>query len=140
MSTHSWRTEIDLPKNQVWELLSEHYADIYKMHPGVRISNQVEGTPSLGLGQERVCHMYDGNRAQERITAHEEGKLLAIELVDSTLPMQKFSADFKLTEIAQGRTAVDMSVEVKGKGFLTVAFASHGAKNRTADYEGLKGP
>ncbi len=100
MSTHSWETEIDLPIEKVWNLLSDQYADIYKMHPGVKISTQVEGAPASGVGQERICEFYDGNRAHERITALEEGTLLALDLIDGTLPVEKFSAAFNLSKLA----------------------------------------
>lgn len=118
MSKNSWTTRIELPKDKVWELLSNNYADIYKMHPGVEKSTQVEGTPTLGTGQERVCNMYSGDWAQERITTHQEGNLLSIAVIDSSLPVEKFTAEWILTKVTENSTDVTTTIDITGKGFF----------------------
>ena len=141
MSKSSWKVEINLPIDQVWKLLSDNYADIYKMHPGVNKSYQVENTPTLGVGQERVCQMYDGNSAQERIIAHEEGKLLALSIVEATFPIEKFIAEFHLSELTDNRTLVTMKVDVIGKGFfklLSPLMALKSKQGVTKVLEGLE--
>jgi hypothetical protein len=59
--------EIAHDADTVWSLLA-NFADTFVYHPIVESSLSLNGLQT-GLGAERQCVMYDGNRVAERITA-----------------------------------------------------------------------
>ncbi len=110
MATITINRTVDAPLDRVWALLSD-FGSIHRYHPGVESSPITDGTPSSGVGSERVCNLYDGNHLTERVTESVQGKRLAIEVVDSSMPMKTAGGTFVLQPAGPNRTEVAMTME-----------------------------
>ena len=109
MTTLSATRDIDAPLSIVWQTLSD-FGGVHKFSATVEASPITDGTPSSGVGAERVCTMCDGNRIEERVTASVEDSLLGIKIVSSSMPLKSAEARFDLVANAAGGTQVTMTM------------------------------
>ncbi len=77
---------IRIPAPRVWAALAD-FQGVHRFHP--RIERAELLTPqSCGVGAERECRMYGGrDHVRERIVEWQEGRSLAVTILDSTLPI-----------------------------------------------------
>ncbi len=113
MSTLTVSRSLPFPVQKVWEVLAD-FGGIHRFSGGVEASPINEGTPETGVGAERHCKLYDGNHIQERITEFVENKRLALEVFDSSMPLQSATGVFDLEPTGNGCTiTMTMSYVVK---------------------------
>ena len=114
VATITLKRTVDTPIERVWEVLSD-FGEIHRFHPGVKSSPITDGTPSSGVGAERVCHLYDGNHLTERVTESVDQRKLAIDVVDSSMPMKTANGTFEVQTAADGKTEVSLTMAYKLK-------------------------
>ena len=114
MSVVTVSRAIPAPAKRVWEVIAD-FGAIHRFHPYVERSPIVEGTRSTGLGAERVCHFYDGNRVHERVVELEEGKLLSIEVLGGTMPLAEAVARIEITPRDDAATDVSFTMDYTPK-------------------------
>ena len=114
MSVVTASREIAAPVSKVWATLSD-FGGIHRYNASVESSPINEGTPSSGLGAERICYLYDGNQIQERVVESVDEKKLSIEIFETSMPLKNARGVFTLTALPTGgtRVAVSMHYEVK---------------------------
>ena len=94
----------------VWSALAD-FGGIYRFSAGVESSPIIEGTPTEGVGAERNCVLYDGNFIKERVTESIERRALAIEVVETSMPMKSVNARFEVSETSSGGARVDAALD-----------------------------
>ncbi|MCO4746122.1 MAG: SRPBCC family protein [Proteobacteria bacterium] len=110
MASITLNRTVDAPVERVWGVLSD-FGGIHRYHPGVETSPITAGTPSSGVGSERVCNLYDGNNLRERVTESVHGKRLVIEVVDSSMPMKSAGGAFDLRATGEGKTELTITMD-----------------------------
>ncbi len=110
MANITLKRTIGVPIERVWEVLSD-FGSVHRYHPGVETSPIKEGTPTSGVGSERVCNLYDGNHLTERVTDFVEKQKLVIEVIDSSMPMNTAAGVFDLRPMGQGKTEVTLTMK-----------------------------
>ncbi len=114
MSTFSVNRIIDAPVDAVWEALSD-FGSVHRYSAAVESSPITEGTPSRGVGSERVCHLYDGNHIAERVTGSVEKQQLSINIFESSMPLKSADGVIDLLPTANGGTQVTMTMTFVAK-------------------------
>lgn len=110
MSAFTVSRRLEHPVNKVWALLDD-FGGIHRWSAGVKSSPINEGTPERGVGSERHCLLYDGNRLQERVTESVEHKRLALEVFDTSMPLERATGLFELAPTADGGTQLSMTFD-----------------------------
>jgi len=78
---------IEVPSPRVWAALSD-FKGIHRFHPRIERADLLTAE-NCGLGAERVCHMYGGkDHVTERIVEWQEGRSLAVSILDTTMPLE----------------------------------------------------
>ena len=77
---------------EVWRVLYDNFYQICDYASAIHSSQMVGGDDVIGIGTERKCHFDAGEKGfvHEKIIALERGKLLEIELIESSLPIKVF--------------------------------------------------
>jgi hypothetical protein len=97
-------------RERVWRAL-EDFGGVYRFSAGVESSPVNPGTPERGVGAERKCHLYDGNYIEERVTDSVEQKLLALDVIGTSMPMKSAHARFDLEETSAGGCDLSVTME-----------------------------
>ena len=101
---------IDAPVNAVWNELAD-FGNIYVWNPGVTES-YLTSDQGEGVGATRHCSLSPLGAIQERIVEWEPNRQLKINIYDfAKLPMKNAFADFRLEDLGDGRTRVDLHYE-----------------------------
>lgn len=98
------------PPEHVWALLDE-FGGVHRWSAGVESSPINAGTPERGVGAERTCQLYDGNHIQERVTQVIEGRRLALEVVETSMPLKSADGVFELVPTSGGGTELTMTFD-----------------------------
>jgi uncharacterized protein YndB with AHSA1/START domain len=114
MSTISVVRNIPAPIDQVWEALSD-FGGVYRYSAGVESSPITAGTPERGVGAERICHLYDGNHIEERVTGSIDKEQLSVKIVQSSMPIKSADGVFDLVSTAEGGTQVTITMTFVAK-------------------------
>ena len=93
----------------------DDFAGIQRFHPLLESSPLVEGTPETGVGAERVCHLYDGNTLHERVVGSEPNKWMSVEIVDTSMPLNKADGRFELKATEDGGTELTLTMDFEAK-------------------------
>lgn len=109
MADITLKRTIAVPFDRVWDVLAD-FGGVHRYHPGVETSPVTDGTPSSGVGSERVCNLYDGNHLTERVSESVDGERLVIEVVDSSMPLSSGVGSFELNPIAANETEVTLNM------------------------------
>ncbi len=77
---------IEMPAPRVWAALAD-FQGVHRFHPRIERADLL--TPhACGLGAERTCRMYGGkDHVRERVVEWQEGRSLAVTILDSTMPL-----------------------------------------------------
>ncbi|MEM6990051.1 MAG: SRPBCC family protein [Myxococcota bacterium] len=110
MSTLTISRTLRHSPEDVWSVLEE-FGAIHRWSASVESSPINAGTPERGVGAERNCHLYDGNHIQERVTQVVEGRRLALEVFDTSLPVKSADAAFELSPTSDGGTELSMTFD-----------------------------
>lgn len=101
---------IDASADEVWAELAD-FGNIYVWNPGVTESFLTSDTEN-GVGATRHCSLKPAGAIQERITEWEPGSRLKINIYEfAKVPMKDAHADFRLEDLGDGTTKVDMHYE-----------------------------
>lgn len=109
MSVITVSRRVEAPVAKVWSALSD-FGGVHRFSAGVESSPIKEGTPSSGVGAERLCTLYDGNHIQERVTESVDLKKLSIEVFDTSMPLSSADATFEVSPVAGGGTDVTVTM------------------------------
>jgi hypothetical protein len=108
--------EINVKKDQVWDLLYNRFGEAVVYNPMVDASHTIE-TSGSGTGSERKCNFDPNgkNAVCERITETRGEESFDIEIFDGGLPMMdKMNATVKLTELGD-RTSTAFTISYTTK-------------------------
>lgn len=107
------KTEIEAPRDRVWEALAD-VSYVHNWHPKVERS-PAETPERSGVGAQRTCYFYDGTQVKEEVVSVTNGKRIEIAIVEASMPIRDAVATFTLNELSSGRTkvTVEMSYEMK---------------------------
>lgn len=108
MSTLTVSRTLSHAPEAVWPILDD-FGAIHRWSAAVESSPINAGTPDRGVGAERNCQLYDGNHIQERVTQVVEGRRLALEVFDSSMPLRSADAVFELAPALSGGTELSMT-------------------------------
>ncbi|MCP5066353.1 MAG: SRPBCC family protein [bacterium] len=108
MSTLTTSRTLRHSPESVWSVLDD-FGAIHRWSAAVESSPINAGTPDRGVGAERNCHFYDGNHIQERVTQVVEGRRLALEVFDTSMPLKSADAVFELVRTSDGGTELTMT-------------------------------
>ena len=102
---------------QVWGSWAD-FGSIYQFHHDVRSTTIL--TPfDRGVGAERLCRLMDQkNEIVERIIELEHERLLAVEFVRTTLPIQAARAEFSFKPLGPARTGVELRFWFEMQGII----------------------
>ncbi len=114
MTTITLNRTINAPVETVWDALSD-FGSVYRYSANVESSPVNEGTPSRGVGSERVCHLYDGNHIEERVTGSVDKEQLSIKIVGGSMPLKSADGVFDLLPTPSGGTQVTMTMTYVAK-------------------------
>jgi uncharacterized protein YndB with AHSA1/START domain len=103
MSTIVVSRELPFSPKKVWKTLAD-FGGVHRFSAGVEASPINAGTPPTGVGSERNCRLYDGNHIQERITDFVEEERLALEIFDTSMPLERANAMFEVASTQAGCT------------------------------------
>jgi len=109
MSVVNASREVEAPVSRVWATLAD-FGGIHRFNASVDRSPINEGTPPSGVGSERTCHLYDGNRIQERVVESVEEEKISIEIFETSMPLKSGLGVFTLVPTANGSTRVTVSM------------------------------
>lgn len=96
--------------DRVWSMLDD-FGSVYLWSAGVESSPIIGGTPERGVGAERLCTLYDGNRISERVIESVDKRKLVVDIYDTTMPLKSARGRFDLEETSDGGTLVRMTFE-----------------------------
>ncbi len=101
---------IKAPVAEVWSALAD-FGGVYRFSGGVKTSPINEGTPSSGVGAERLCTLHDGNTLEERVTESVDMRRISIEIFNSSTPIASADSTFELAPAAGGGAEVKVVVD-----------------------------
>ena len=110
---------VKVPAETAWRLLAQDFVNVYRFHPGVESSYAV-GETQAGVGTERVCELYDGNDARERVVRFKENSELGISIIESSLPLKSMEVLVTLHSRGSNETEIRMDVEFEARGLVKV--------------------
>lgn len=110
MSAFTVTRELHHPVEEVWALLDD-FGSVHRWSAGVKSSPINEGTPDRGVGSERNCLLYDGNHLQERVVESVAQRRLAIEVFDTSMPLNRAAGLFELAPTSSGGTQISMTFD-----------------------------
>lgn len=113
-----------MPLDKTWELLAD-FSNVQKIHPLVGKVDQ-QTPQDGGVGAVRQCHLYDGNRAVERIEEwNETARSYKIVLIDGTLPMKKVEVVVKAEDAGNGKSTLIAEMVLMAKYGLLGKLMEH---------------
>lgn len=105
--------QINASIHDVWPMLANiHW--IHKIHPMVE-SSPIVSDCSSGVGATRVCKLYNGIEAVERVSRVVEKQVIVIDIVESKMPFRKAYGEFYTKAIDDNRTLVDIHMYLTPK-------------------------
>ncbi|MBT8468693.1 MAG: SRPBCC family protein [Deltaproteobacteria bacterium] len=96
--------------DRVWSMLDD-FGSVYLWSAGVESSPIIGGTPERGVGAERLCTLYDGNRISERVIESVDERNLVVDIYDTTMPLKSARGRFDLEKTSDGGTLVRITFE-----------------------------
>ncbi len=96
------RIEINAKADDVWAK-SKNYNDLGAWHPAVKKTEIVEGENNK-KGAIRLLTLQDGGTIKERLTAHNDKKmLLSYVIIEGVLPVSHYASTFKVEPTKGGK-------------------------------------
>lgn len=94
----------------------DDFANIDRFNPAIQKSEQLDGTPSEGLGAGRQCTLGDGkNYIRERVIEHVKNKRLVVDIYEGTVPIKSAKGTFTFEVVTPERTKVTMRMDFTPK-------------------------
>ena len=108
---------VNAPLEQVWASWDD-FGNIYKFSPAIASSTLLGNRDvTTRVGTRRECEFNDGrNWVRERVTRYEEGRLLALEVYEGSIPVRKLEATLEFEKLGDDLTRVTMSAAFEPKG------------------------
>jgi len=108
---------INAPVSRVWQSWAD-FGDIYKFNPNLSSSRLLsDKTEPTGIGSRRECELTDGkNYLREEIVEYQHEKKIALNVYESSMPIETMLATFVFKQISTDKTEVTMTSEFKPKG------------------------
>ena len=100
--------------NVLWKYLSD-FSNIYKFHPLLKNSRFTEDSCIKGKGAERECFMIDGSFMREKVVEWEEGKFYTVELLESSMPLNKARATLGVSPVNKRMSRAYMDIVIQSK-------------------------
>lgn len=114
MHTVSVNHKIKQQPDKVWQALDD-FANVYTYNPNVEHSEALNSIQT-GIGAERTCHFYDGNKIKERIISYEKGKKYDVEIYEpGKFPLKKAVATLSVDADGQNGSIVGFEMNFKPK-------------------------
>jgi ribosome-associated toxin RatA of RatAB toxin-antitoxin module len=98
---------------KVWSIISD-FGGIHRFHSGVESSPIQNGKPS-GLGSERECLLYSGQRITEVVSGYREGEWMQVSITKGSLPLNDVIVEFQITKTSEGQSKVDVRMDYHPK-------------------------
>ena len=118
MAKISLTKTVQVPVETAWRLLAQDFVNVYRFHPSVAKSYAVGNTQPVGVGTERVCQLYDGNEARERIIRFEENSKLGISIVESSLPLESMEILVTFQPRGSNQTEINLQADFQARGLM----------------------
>jgi ribosome-associated toxin RatA of RatAB toxin-antitoxin module len=112
MHTITVKKFVNAPLNCVWESWDD-FGRIERFHPDVSESRLLGDTSStVGVGTRRECELTDGkNWIREQIVEYTPGKTLAVDVYESSLPVDSMRVTLRFRALKETRTEILLSAE-----------------------------
>ena len=110
MTTFKKQITIDVPKQKVWEIISD-LGSIYKFNPGVSKSYYTTDHTE-GIGAARICELQPAGKILETVKNWKEGSgfLLQIDAIEKAPPFKNFNGLFELNKLNNNCTQVSVTI------------------------------
>ena len=134
MGTITVTRNLNVNADRAWAALAD-FGNIAAFHPGLSGSHLLDGSAATGVGAERRCDLKDRNYLVERVRDWQEGRAYTVDIIDSSMPLQRATATLRVDPIDANRCTASMHVDMTLKfgllGKVMEILAARGAMRRT---------
>ena len=131
---------LDLPAQDVWNIIGEDYGAIAYSHPKIVSSQYINGTLKAGPGAERICNFNNkGTRyLKEKIVSYDSENMTLVNTVSKVgnfpLNPDYTVAIYKVEDLGNGKSKVSFDMEFRTKPAFMGAMAKGKFKKLIRDY------
>lgn len=131
---------LDLPAQDVWNIIGEDYGAIAYSHPKIVSSQYINGTLKAGPGAERICNFNNkGTRyLKEKIVSYDSENMALVNTVSKVgnfpLNPDYTVAIYKVEDLGNGKSKVSFDMEFRTKPAFMGAMAKGKFKKLIRDY------
>ncbi|MDN5213502.1 SRPBCC family protein [Fulvivirgaceae bacterium BMA12] len=111
MKTLTKKIEVDVSKEEVWEVLFNQFGQVSRFNPLIKGSAHLSGAAGE-VGATRSCDLNTGGTIKEEIISAEPMTRFEFEIIEGSMPMvKKMFAAYSLRPLADTRTEVTFIVK-----------------------------